>query len=165
MSLLHSQSVNRGECWSSVETECLLNVWSKDYIQDELRKNPKRNLPVFNEVACKLAETVGTVRTPEQCRNKIKKLKHEYYKTKQINQALRKLGARAEEEKRCPFYDIFDRVLGGAEVPIAKPDNPVVKLERLELTESDLAREAGSYTQGTALEGAADRCGVEGNSV
>ncbi|XP_067347325.1 uncharacterized protein [Channa argus] len=66
--------------WSHEETRALLSVWSDEKIQRDL-EGLVRNERVYREVSDRLA-AMGMSRSAKQCRQKIKKLKLEYRKSK-----------------------------------------------------------------------------------
>uniref|UniRef100_A0A3Q3G027 C2H2-type domain-containing protein n=3 Tax=Kryptolebias marmoratus TaxID=37003 RepID=A0A3Q3G027_KRYMA len=79
----------------------LLAYWAKPAIQQELRRNV-RNKTVYNRLSAKLA-TFGFNKSPQQCKEKIKKLKHSYKRIKNSQN----MGCR-----RSVWFGILDEVLG-----------------------------------------------------
>ena len=59
-----------GKFWSIVEMKLLLDTWSQDHIQKQLRAAVQNNA-VFRKIAKVLAKQ-GYYRTMQQCRAKIK---------------------------------------------------------------------------------------------
>ncbi|XP_057693537.1 1-aminocyclopropane-1-carboxylate synthase-like protein 1 isoform X1 [Corythoichthys intestinalis] len=88
----------RGSNWTDQEIVELLQLWSDESVQIELESS-LRNQRVFDRIALILRDK-GIYRTGDQCREKIKKMKLEYRRTKD-NQKLRS----------WKFYDVMDRVL------------------------------------------------------
>ncbi|XP_077452937.1 1-aminocyclopropane-1-carboxylate synthase-like protein 1 [Stigmatopora argus] len=88
----------RGSNWTDQEIVELLQLWSDESVQIELESS-LRNQRVFDRIALILRDK-GIFRTGDQCREKIKKMKLEYRRTK-------------ENHKLRPwkFYDVMDRVL------------------------------------------------------
>ena len=101
------KGIHRGDNWLAEETEAMMTIWAQQDIQQEM-KTKLRNHHVFQEIAYRLANLLGAVRTPDQCRSKFKKLKREYLAAKRENSTREKTGAPV---RRCAFYDIFDRAL------------------------------------------------------
>ena len=66
----------RGKFWLVAETKLLLDTWSQDHIQKQLRA-AVRNDGVFEKIAEVLAKR-GYYQTIQQCRAKIKALKKRY---------------------------------------------------------------------------------------
>ncbi|XP_032360897.1 uncharacterized protein LOC116672973 isoform X2 [Etheostoma spectabile] len=66
--------------WSSEEVQALLTLWANPAVQEELLLN-MRNNRVYTGLSTKLA-SLGFNKTPQKCREKIKKLKQEYKRIK-----------------------------------------------------------------------------------
>lgn len=66
-------SENSKQVWSDRETEALLDIWGSEDIQENL-KGPTMNKHVYSQISEVLASQ-GYLRTPEQCQNRIKRLK------------------------------------------------------------------------------------------
>ena len=66
--------------WNKEETLKLIEIWGNDAIQAQL-EGCKRNQDIYSKIAAEMTEA-GHERTAQQCRNKIKKLKVDYWKTK-----------------------------------------------------------------------------------
>lgn len=64
---------NSKQIWSDGETEALLNIWSSGDIQQML-KGSAINKQIYSQVS-ELLASQGFLRTPEQCQNRIKRLK------------------------------------------------------------------------------------------
>ncbi|KAJ8416997.1 hypothetical protein AAFF_G00282240 [Aldrovandia affinis] len=92
----------RGSNWSDPEVVELLQLWADDSVQIEL-ESCLRNQHVFNRIAEVLREK-GILRTGDQCREKIKKMKLEYRRIKDNQKTVR--GGRTWK-----FYEVMDRVL------------------------------------------------------
>uniref|UniRef100_A0A3B5AVU8 Uncharacterized protein n=1 Tax=Stegastes partitus TaxID=144197 RepID=A0A3B5AVU8_9TELE len=105
--------------WSQAETRALLDVWSEEKIQRDLEES-FRNENVYREVSGRLA-AMGMSRSAKQCREKIKKLKQEYRKTKQH-------GERSGAVKRTfRWYDAMDAILN--DKPAATDESAAMILE------------------------------------
>lgn len=61
------------QIWSDTETETLLSIWRSENIQDML-KGSAMNKQIYSHISEILAGQ-GFLRTPEQCQNRIKRLK------------------------------------------------------------------------------------------
>lgn len=61
------------QIWSDSETEALLAVWGSEEVQESL-KGSTTNKHVYSQISEVLASQ-GYLRTPEQCQNRIKRLK------------------------------------------------------------------------------------------
>lgn len=92
----------RGSNWSDPEVVELLQLWADDSVQIEL-ESCLRNQHVFNRIA-EVLRGKGILRTGDQCREKIKKMKLEYRRIKDNQKTLR--GGRTWK-----FYEVMDRVL------------------------------------------------------
>ena len=100
----------RGKFWSVAETKLLLDTWSQDHIQKQLRA-AVRNDAVFGKIAEVLAKR-EYYRTIQQCRAKIKALKKRY---REIVDKLRKSGTgrESDEDDDFPFFSDLHAVMGG----------------------------------------------------
>ena len=74
--------------------------WANPAIQQELRRNVRNNV-VYNCLSAKLA-TLGFNKTPQKCKEKIKKLKQDYRRIKNNQQ----MGV-----SRTAWFEIMDEVL------------------------------------------------------
>ncbi|KAG5839062.1 hypothetical protein ANANG_G00200940 [Anguilla anguilla] len=92
----------RGSEWSDPEVAELLHLWADDSFQIEL-ESCLRNQHVFNRIAEVLREK-GILRTGDECREKIKKMKLDYRRIKDNQKTVR--GGRTWK-----FYEVMDRVL------------------------------------------------------
>ncbi|XP_072344523.1 myb/SANT-like DNA-binding domain-containing protein 2 isoform X2 [Scyliorhinus torazame] len=96
----------RGALWSDAETLALIAVWSEENVQTALDEQ-LRNSHVFKFISLQLLDQ-GYIRTPEQCRIRIKGLKRKYTLAKDSI----KRGCSASGRKICRFYEQLDVVLG-----------------------------------------------------
>ncbi|XP_078418958.1 uncharacterized protein LOC144693224 isoform X2 [Cetorhinus maximus] len=96
----------RGALWSDAETLALIAVWSEENVQTALDEQ-LRNSHVFKFISSQLLDQ-GYIRTPEQCRIRIKGLKRKYTLAKDSI----KRGCSASGRKICRFYEQLDVVLG-----------------------------------------------------
>lgn len=64
---------NSKQIWTDSETEALLNIWRSGDIQQML-KGSAMNKQIYLQVS-ELMAGQGFLRTPEQCQNRIKRLK------------------------------------------------------------------------------------------
>ncbi|XP_059812325.1 uncharacterized protein [Hemitrygon akajei] len=96
----------RGALWSDAETLALIAVWSEENVQTALDEQ-LRNSHVFKFISSQLLDQ-GYIRTPEQCRIRIKGLKRKYTLAKD---SIRR-GCSASGRKICRFYEQLDAVLG-----------------------------------------------------
>ena len=100
-----------GKFWSVAETKLLLDTWSQDHIQKQLRA-AEQNDAVFRKIPKLLAKR-GYYRTIQQCRAKIKALKKRY---REIVDKLRKTGTgmESDDDEDFPFFsNLHTVVLGG----------------------------------------------------
>ncbi|KAM6895686.1 uncharacterized protein FYW49_019557 [Xenentodon cancila] len=96
-----SQSADKPTCsWSKNEVHALLDHWANPAIQQELRRNVRNNI-VYNCLSAKLA-TLGSDKTPQKCKEKIKKLKQDYRRIKNGQQT---------SVSRTAWFEIIDKVL------------------------------------------------------
>ena len=123
----------RGQTWRDSEVDALINVWSNETIQTQLRGS-YRNEPIYRRIEEELRKR-GIVRGWKQCRDKLKALKKTY---KDILDKLRRSGAGVESEDEglqidWRYFWPMHRVMGSR--PTATPrhllglgsrDSPVV---------------------------------------
>lgn len=64
---------NAKQIWSDSETEALLEIWCSQNVQESL-KSSTANRVVYTQIA-EVLVSQGYLRTPEQCQNRIKRLK------------------------------------------------------------------------------------------
>ena len=74
----------RGSLWTNDKVSALIAVWGEQEIQHQL-DGAKRNIKVYQKIAARLKENYRYERTGVQCREKIKKLKSDYRRTKDSN--------------------------------------------------------------------------------
>ncbi len=124
-------SVDQPTSWSDSETVALIDVWIENEVQEALRGSV-HNIHVFTGIAEKLSNQ-GLVKTPEQCRWKIKNLTKDfrqcYERKKWVYFCLLTLAltfhplcliissilfsSRCGTEKvDCKYYDKLEQVLG-----------------------------------------------------
>eukprot|EP00061_Rhincodon_typus_P015455 g43137.t1 len=104
--LVKGAGSERGALWSDAETLALIAVWSEENVQTALDEQ-LRNSHVFKFISSQLLDQ-GYIRTPEQCRIRIKGLKRKYTLAKDSI----KRGCSASGRKICRFYEQLDVVLG-----------------------------------------------------
>ena len=110
----------KGHVWTDAETRLLLEIWSQDTIQRQL-KGAFRNVNVFAQVVEELRKS-GYHRTVQQCRIKIKSLKKKY---KGVVDRARRSGAGNESDKEedlpsdFAYFSQIDAVMAGR--PNVKP--------------------------------------------
>lgn len=78
-----AERIDRGATWSDPEVDELLNIWTNENVQAELKEATIKK-HIFERIARTLREK-GFYRTAEQCREKIKRLKKEYRQAKNNN--------------------------------------------------------------------------------
>lgn len=89
------------ERWADNEVEAFLSIYSEDCIQTGQRSNE-----VYQTISLRLAQ-MGIYHTPKQCREKIKKLKQDYKKTKDM--IMQSGGANRRTSK---WFHALDLILG-----------------------------------------------------
>ncbi|MBN3273278.1 ZSC32 protein, partial [Polyodon spathula] len=94
--------------WKNEETTLLLSVWADSEIQKQLM-SAMRNIRVYEKIAKVLADN-GFTRTPQQCRDKIKKLRVHYKNIKGSN------NRKGNSRKTFLYYEQMDSVLGSRPV-------------------------------------------------
>ncbi|XP_016371929.1 uncharacterized protein LOC107711463 [Sinocyclocheilus rhinocerous] len=99
-------SLNQTTSWSDSETVALIDIWVEDEVQEALRGSD-HNIHLFTDIAERM-NNQGFLKTPEQCRWKIKNL------TKNFRQCYerKKCGI---ENVDCKYYDKLEQVLGDDE--------------------------------------------------
>ena len=100
--------------WTDVEVFKLIALWGEDGIQQQL-EGSKRNKHVFAGLSSELAK-VGIVKSGDQCRCKVKKLRQEYKKLKD------KHTLTGRGRTHWKFYEALNEILGNR--PATRP--PVV---------------------------------------
>ena len=86
-------AADRGRTWTDEEVALLLEAWSSEYIQEQLRGALRNEVP-FRKIADKLADAEYH-RSSKQCREKIKSLKKKY---KEVVDRLRRSGVGLESD-------------------------------------------------------------------
>ncbi|GFX03619.1 uncharacterized protein TNCV_2111911 [Trichonephila clavipes] len=95
-------SVDRGFTWMDDETLALIEIFSKEDIQQELNGS-KRNIGVYERIATELAD-VGFRRTAYQCREKVKRLRKEYHLVKYY------IENNLTPKKPMKYYELVDKI-------------------------------------------------------
>ncbi|XP_041477211.1 uncharacterized protein LOC121425257 [Lytechinus variegatus] len=90
--------------WEDAEVRCFLNFWADQEVQKQL-DGTVRNKKVFRDISERMNKA-GFSRTPEQLRDKLKKLKKDYKDAKANN------NTSGAARVQCPFYDEIHAVLG-----------------------------------------------------
>ncbi|XP_039365638.1 trihelix transcription factor DF1-like [Mauremys reevesii] len=103
--------VKRAASWSLEHSQILVNLWCEASKTVDFSKST-RNDHLYQQISKKLA-ALQIFRTSDQCRERIKRLKREYRKTRDKNRSS------GNSPMTCPFYDDFDRVLSS--VPSTEP--------------------------------------------
>ncbi|XP_051976518.1 uncharacterized protein LOC127638813 [Xyrauchen texanus] len=123
-SIIPTKSVSQEACssveqissgfWIDAETEALIEVWAEDEVQNALRGSV-HNGHVFTDIAEKL-NSQGFLKTPEQCRLKIKNMRKNYQQ--------------CYEKKKCgikevgfKFYDKLEQVYGDEDLSTDEQDD------------------------------------------
>ncbi|XP_041637249.1 uncharacterized protein LOC121505760 [Cheilinus undulatus] len=89
--------------WSKREVQALLTLWANPAVQEELLLNVRNN-QVYTRLSAAL-ESLGFSKTPQKCREKIKKLKQDYKRLK-TSEGIGK------QRTRTVWFSIMDDVLG-----------------------------------------------------
>ena len=132
----------KGRTWSDRKTKLLLQIWSEERIQSQLR-GAVRNDNVFRTIAEDLARQ-GFQRTVAQCRVKIKALKKKY---KSIADRMRRSGTgrESDEELDLPsdflFFEAMDAVMGtrAAVIPVHLLDSAASSSPATAVAEGDVS--------------------------
>ena len=115
--------MSRGQTWSDEEVKTLIEIWSDENIA-QLLVSTHKNCDIYKTISRKM-EASGYRRSIEQCRNKVKKLRQEYIKTRD---SLRKSGTSPDEVKKYAYYDLLDAFLGTR--PTSSPKHIVESFQR-----------------------------------
>ena len=83
---------------------CLITIWADEEIQS-LLESSRRNASIYERISREMEEA-GYSRNPNQCKEKIRKLKTKYKKLKDGHDVS------GNNRDNWPFYDRMDRVLG-----------------------------------------------------
>ena len=97
--------MDRGIVWEKDEIEALISIWGQETIQAKFNSAGHRNQEIYDEIAKKMKDEHNFVRTAQQCRSKVKKLKFDFNACEDNN---RKSG---NERKECKFYHLLAPVL------------------------------------------------------
>ena len=92
------------DLWEDSEVLCLLEVWGDQEIQNQF-EGSTRNKKIFEVISARLAEH-DVVRTADQCREKVKKLRGEYKQIRDHNNVSRR------NRKTIRFLPQLDAILG-----------------------------------------------------
>jgi hypothetical protein len=100
----------RGNTWGYEETVSLSEVWAEDTMQRDLENTPKRNMDTYKKIVEQINAQMrenghSFKRTPVECRSRVKRLKTQYFKTKEVN---KKSGSRRTS---FPYYHNFVHML------------------------------------------------------
>uniref|UniRef100_A0A8C6SJX6 Myb-like domain-containing protein n=1 Tax=Neogobius melanostomus TaxID=47308 RepID=A0A8C6SJX6_9GOBI len=89
--------------WLDAEVQALLSLYATKKMHQDFA-GQKHNMRIFEKISHDL-ENIGIHHTTKQCREKVKKLKQDYKKIKEINES----GA---EFKKSKWFNILDSILG-----------------------------------------------------
>ncbi|XP_074554286.1 uncharacterized protein LOC141810533 [Halichoeres trimaculatus] len=105
--VLHApvQTSIRDTRWSKKEVQALLTLWANPAVQDELTLNVRNN-QVYARLSATL-QSLGFSKTPQKCREKIKKLKQDYKRMKHGEQRNGR-----QRTTTTVWFSIMDAVLG-----------------------------------------------------
>ncbi|XP_008398981.1 uncharacterized protein LOC103459291 [Poecilia reticulata] len=106
--------------WTDMETLALINIWSTDKMQQDLRGNRTGHL--FSIISSKMA-ALGFSRTPEQCQTRLKRLKSSFRQCYQNN-------LKGQEQVQCKFYNELGRIL-------VKDFQSVMQLDDMSMKDDD----------------------------
>uniref|UniRef100_H3DMG4 Myb/SANT-like DNA-binding domain-containing protein n=2 Tax=Tetraodon nigroviridis TaxID=99883 RepID=H3DMG4_TETNG len=101
---------NSKQIWTDGETEALLNIWSSGDIQQML-KGSAINKQIYSQVS-ELLASQGFLRTPEQCQNRIKRLKANFRQF---------LEGRKGERQEFKFFDQMVQLFGNKYITNSDP--------------------------------------------
>ena len=92
-------------CWTTAQTDVLVNAWREAFVELESHKNPRAWKEILNKV-----NKAGGKRTLDQVKKRLSYLKDKYKDAKAKNK-------RSGETRNTPrYYDVFDEVLGARSV-------------------------------------------------
>ena len=97
--------------WKDEEVYKLIELWGDDVIQSQL-EGCKHNREVYEKISKSMKEA-GYNKSSDQCRDKAKKLKADYRKTKDKNKET------GNKRKTCKYQEALEEVLGHR--PATKP--------------------------------------------
>ncbi|XP_029902118.1 uncharacterized protein LOC115355452 isoform X4 [Myripristis murdjan] len=110
--------VKKPNAWANNELQALLRLWADKSVQKQLRSTARNN-KIFIQLSSQLA-ALGFYKPPLRCREKIKKLKHEYKKIK--------LSGRPCSHREKRWFSIVDSVLNphfaAGEAPVDSDSRP-----------------------------------------
>lgn len=115
-------AADRGRTWTDEEVALLLEAWSSEHIQQQLRGAVRNEVP-FRKIADKLADAEYR-RSSKQCREKIKSLKKKY---KEVVDRLRRSGVGLESDdeevtvRNFKWFNELHAVMKGR--PVSNPKN------------------------------------------
>lgn len=99
--------MSRGMTWGREEVQALLEIWSDENML-HLLSTTHKNTEVFEMFSEKMAAQ-GFIRSAQQCRIKVKKLRQQYIRVRDARQK----GASSEEEKeKFMWYNDLDAIIG-----------------------------------------------------
>ncbi|KAM4615279.1 uncharacterized protein ACJ7VT_010449 isoform 2-T2 [Polymixia lowei] len=117
-SCLGEKAGKQRSVWSDDEVEAFLKLWADRSVQQQLQST-LRNNNIFSRLSSELA-SLGYYRLPNRCREKIKKLKHEYKRIKNSSGPNRRVRR---------WFAIMDSVLNpqfaGEEPETSSSSNPL----------------------------------------
>ncbi|VDI70615.1 Hypothetical predicted protein [Mytilus galloprovincialis] len=97
----------RAEAWTHEETVVLIELWGDERVQNELENTPRRNLEVFRRICTDMKDRIlDFIRSPQDCRARIKRLKTKYFQVKRQN---KKSGGKRTS---FPYHERMDTILG-----------------------------------------------------
>ncbi|XP_075886350.1 uncharacterized protein LOC142890909 isoform X2 [Nelusetta ayraudi] len=102
---------NAKQIWSDSETEALLEIWCGQNVQDSLKGSASNRL-VYTQIA-EVLVSQGYMRTPDQCQNRIKRLKANFRQF---------LEGKRGEKQECKFFEQLVPVFGSKYM--TKSDSP-----------------------------------------
>ncbi|XP_069012861.1 uncharacterized protein [Embiotoca jacksoni] len=109
--------------WSKGEVQALLTLWANPAVQQELRLNVRNN-QVYNRLSAKLA-SLGFNKTPQKCKEKIKKLKQDYKRIKNSIKSNQRKGGSSV------WFSIMDEVLTSPAPAVRHSETPELSLPTL----------------------------------
>jgi hypothetical protein len=104
----HSNPLDPGSVWTNEEILNLIQVWSDLEVQVQFGQS-YRNSTTYEKIVANM-KLLGYGRTWQQCRNKIKLLKSEYYKVVK----------HGSKKKNYVYRELMDKVLGGNQQEMAE---------------------------------------------
>ncbi|XP_062581626.1 zinc finger and SCAN domain-containing protein 29-like [Saccostrea cucullata] len=98
---------DRGAVWTDDETRLLIKFWGQKEVQESL-EGMYRNSEVYDQIADKMTEN-GYDRNAKQCRCKVKQLKKDYRREKELGIPSKRRAFR--------FFDEMEGIIGNVETP------------------------------------------------